>query len=288
MTLHDPRLTPARDDLAAAHLAGTVAAPRYVAGTPARVVEGLAPLRRAPRPDAGLDTEALHGERLTVYDEDDEGWAWVQLERDGYVGYLPSHAILKGTGPAPTHRVAALRTFVYPAASIKEPPLAWRSLGAEVTVLREVEERGRRFGITERGGALVTTHLEPVGSVAADWVGVAERFVGTPYLWGGKSSLGIDCSGLAQTALAAAGIRVPRDSDQQEAAAGAEVGLDPAGWRRGDLLFWPGHVAILAGPGTLLHANAHHMAVVAEPLGPALDRIAATGTPLRTVRRPVP
>lgn len=285
MTIHDPRLTPARADLAAQSLEGVVAAPRYAAGTPARVIEGLAPLRREPRPDAGLDTEALHGERLKVYDEDQEGWAWVQLARDGYVGYLPSHAILKGAAPAPTHRVSALRTFVFPGPSIKEPPLLWLSLGAEVAIRREVEVRGRIFGLTETGGAIVMQHLAPVGTVETDPVAVAERFLGTPYLWGGKSSLGIDCSGLVQTALAACGITAPRDSDMQEAALGTAIGLDPAAWRRGDLLFWPGHVALVRDGETMLHANAHTMSTAIEGLAAGLARIEAAGTPLRTVKR---
>lgn len=285
MTLHDSRLTPARGDLAAAHLEGTVRADRYVAGTSARVIEGVAPVRRLPRPDGPLDTEALYGETLTVYDEDDEGWAWVQLARDGYVGYMPSHAILKGPAPAPTHRVAVLRSFIFPGPDIKAPPLAWVSLGTEVTIVREVEERGRRFGVTDQGGAIVATHLAPVDSVEADPVAVAERFLHTPYLWGGKSSLGIDCSGLVQVSLRAAGILAPRDSDQQEREVGTQLGLDPAGWRRGDLLFWAGHVAFVRDAETMLHANGFHMMTSIEGLEAGLARIAATGTLLRTVKR---
>lgn len=281
----DPRIHPFRPDLAARRLEGRVEAARFVEGAPARVIEGVAPVRRQPRPDAALDTEALFGEAVTVYDEDAEGWAWVQLARDGYVGFMPSHALLKGEAPAPTHRVAALRSFVFPGPSIKEPPLAWVSLGSEVRVLREIEERGRVFAVLDNGGTIVARHLAPVGTVEPDFVAVAERFLGAPYLWGGKSSLGLDCSGLVQTALRAAGIEAPRDSDMQEASLGASAGLDPAGWRRGDLLFWPGHVAIVRDGETMLHANAFAMANAIEDLASGLARIAASGTPLRSVKR---
>lgn len=281
----DPRLTPARRDLAARWLDGVVPAERYTDGRPGRVIDGVAPLRRAPRPDAGLDTEALMGERLTVFEHDDEGWAWVQLERDGYVGYMPSHAILDGAAPAATHRVAALRSFVYPVASIKEPPVGWVSFGSPVTVLREVEANGRRFAVTDAGGAIVAQHLAAIDTVESDPVAVAERFLGTPYLWGGRSSLGIDCSGLVQTALTACGIACPRDADQQERSLGEAVALDRHAWRRGDLLFWPGHVALVRDGASFLHANAHAMAVSIEGIEDGLARIAASGTPLRAVRR---
>jgi cell wall-associated NlpC family hydrolase len=284
----DPRLTPARPDLAARHLEGRVTAERFVDGEPARVIDGLAPLRRGPRADAALDTEALLGERLTVYDEDDEGWAWVQLARDGYVGWIPAHAYLKGEGAPPTHKVAALRTFLYPGPSIKLPPTGWASLGARVTVVRETEANGRRFAVTAEGGAIVANHLVPVERMESDPVAVAERFLGTPYLWGGRSSLGLDCSGLVQTALEACGVPVPRDADLQEATVGEPVDLDPRAWRRGDLLFWPGHVALVRDAATFLHANAFMMAVGIETIDEGLARIEGSGTPLRAVRRVAP
>ncbi|WP_333825384.1 NlpC/P60 family protein [Pinisolibacter sp.] len=281
----DPRLTPARPDLAARALEGRVTADRFVDGEVARVIDGVAPLRRGPRADAALDTEALAGERLTVYDEDDEGWAWVQLARDGYVGYLPVHAYLKGEGAGPTHKVAALRTFLYPGPSIKLPPLDWVSLGTRVAVVRETDANGRRFAVTADGRAIVANHLVPVDTLETDPVAVAERFLGTPYLWGGRSSLGLDCSGLAQTAYEACGVLLPRDADMQEMAAGEAVDLDPRAWKRGDLMFWPGHVALVRDATTFLHANAFMMAVGIEGIAEGLARIEASGTPLRSVKR---
>lgn len=280
----DPRLTAARSDLADVALKGRVEAERWVTPTPARVIDAVAPLRRGPRADAGLDTEALFGETVRVLDEDEEGWSWVQLERDDYVGFMPAHAILKGEVPSATHRVATLATFVYPQLSIKEPPLARLSFLSSVRVFGTREANGRRFAVTAEG-AIVADHLEPIDARAADPVAVAERFLGIPYLWGGRSSLGIDCSGLVQTALSACGLAAPRDTDLQEKTLGTSISLDPAQWRRGDLLFWPGHVGMVRDAGTFIHATGHTMTVAIEGLADGLARIEAGGSPLRMVKR---
>jgi cell wall-associated NlpC family hydrolase len=280
----DPRLTPARSDLAAKQLEGTVPAARYVEGCVLEVVAPAAPLRREPRPDAALDTEALKGERVTIYDANEDGWSWGQLAADGYVGWLPS-AALAPPGPAPTHKVAALRTLVFPGPSIKLPPLEALPLGAKVAVARVAE----RMAITPSGAYLPAAHLAPIDSHESDFVAVAERFVGVPYLWGGKTALGLDCSGLVQVALTACGMACPRDSDMQEAALGERVaaGGDFSDWRCGDLVFWKGHVGIVRDRTSLLHANGFHMAVAIEPLAEALARISATGSEVTSVRRKI-
>jgi cell wall-associated NlpC family hydrolase len=285
MTTHDRRLTPARADLASSALEGIVEAQRYVVGEPGRIIEAVAPVRVAPRPDAALDTEALYGEALTIYDQDDEGWAWVQLARDGYVGYVPANAILKAEPLAPTHRVAALRTFIFPGATIKEPPVTWASFGSELRIGREIEAGGRVYGVLETGGTVVMRHVAPIDTREADVIALAERFLGTPYLWGGRSSLGIDCSGLVQTVYRAIGVAALRDSDMQAEGLGEAVSLDPAAWRRGDVLCWPGHVALVRDATTIIHANAYHMAVAIEETAGALARISASGAQLRAVKR---
>ncbi|GJD52559.1 hypothetical protein OPKNFCMD_5325 [Methylobacterium crusticola] len=267
----DPRLIPARPDLADERLRGLVAADRYVAGRPRRVAAPVAPLHRAPDPAAPLDTQALRGEAVTVYEERD-GWAYAQLAADSYVGYLPA-AALGAPGPEPTHRVAALRTFVYPAPDLKRPALAHLSFGALVTV----EAQAGPYARLADGGFVWSGHLAPQTTRVPDYAATAERFLGTPYLWGGRSSLGLDCSGLVQAALAAAGIAAPRDSDQQERALGTAVALAPdlAGLRRGDLVFWRGHTGLMLDETRLIHANGHHMAVAIEPLADAAARIRA-------------
>lgn len=275
-TTLDRRLTPARPDLAARHLEGRVEARAFVDRVAMRVSAPSAPLRREPRPDAPLDTEALCGEAVDVY-ERFEGWAWVQLRSDGYVGYVPDDA-LRDDALAPTHRVSALRTFVYPGPSMKLPPLAALSLGAGLAVSGE---SGDFVTLSEFGryatGYVFAAHVAALSTPAPDFVGVAEHFLNVPYLWGGKTSLGLDCSGLTQLALAAAGIASPRDSDMLEKEIGQPVSFDDSlsGLQRGDLVFWKGHVGILTDPETLLHATAYSMTVMSEPLRAARDRIQA-------------
>jgi cell wall-associated NlpC family hydrolase len=269
----DPRLTPARPDLAAAHLQGEIEAACYVAGRPMHVRVGVADLRREPSSSAPIDTQALYGEEVTLYD-DHEGWAWVQLATDGYVGYLPRNALSEGAAKA-THRICVNRSFVYPTADIKAPVLAALPLSAGV----KVEDEEGAFARLAEGGFVFAPHLRPLGEKVKDFVTVAEGFLGSPYLWGGKSSLGIDCSGLVQIALAEAGIATPRDTDLQEGALGTElpIGEKLEDLRRGDLVFWKSHVGILRDVHTLLHANAHHMLVASESLAEVRDRIRQKG-----------
>jgi cell wall-associated NlpC family hydrolase len=278
---HDFRVTPARSDLAAAHLRGLIEAPRYVEGRQARVIAASAPLRRSPDADAPLETEALYGESVTVYDED-RGWAWAQLDRDQYVGYLPLASL--GAPAEPTHRVCAVRTHAYPGPNIKLPPLFGLSLGARLKVVRETGD----FAVTEDGLHIWARCLADTGSCEPDFVAIAQRFLQTPYLWGGRTSEGIDCSGLVQTALTAAGIFAPRDSDMMEAGLGAPIAIDDPGrsLKRGDLVFWKGHVGVMRDADLMLHANGWHMKVVSEPLAEAQKRIAdAGGGAITSVRR---
>jgi cell wall-associated NlpC family hydrolase len=210
-----------------------------------------------------------------------EGWAWGQLAADGYVGWLSANALAPAGAP-PTHKVIALRTFAFPGPSIKLPPLEALPLGARLAIAR-VEER---LAVTRSGAYVPVPHLAPLDFGEPDFVAVAERFLGVPYLWGGKTALGLDCSGLVQVALTAAGRICPRDSDMQEAALGAPVPHPGEGvLRRCDLIFWKGHVAIVRDRATLIHANAFHMAVAIEPLAEAVARIRDAGSEITSVRR---
>ena len=276
----DPRRHAFRADLAAEALRGSVDAKRYATGEPRQVSSPSLPLRREPRFDAMLETEALMGETVTLYDER-EGWAWVQLGRDGYVGYMPSEGLTARLS-TPTHRVAALRTYVYSEPDGKSPPRYLLSLNALVTA----EKKQGKFLALEGGGFVFAGHVARVGETEPDFVAVAARFLGTPYLWGGRTSVGLDCSGLVQLAVEAAGHAAPRDADMQADELGALLDLHKGDkLRRGDLVFWEGHVGIMLSGKDFLHANAFHMTVEAEPFAEAKRRIKAAGFEVMCVRR---
>lgn len=263
----DPRNTPARADLAAAHLEGQIDAPRYVTGQHRMVATSSAPMTSQADPEAGLSSQLLRGEVFTVYDiDDDTGLAWGQAKRDGYVGWIPNFML--EPVEAATHHVTALMTHCYPEPNLKTRPFDMLPMLSAVTV---VDHDGKWLELST-GGWVPGRHLSE-DLPGGDWVAIAERFIGVPYLWGGKTASGIDCSGLMQVALHAAGLDCPRDSDMQ-----AALGADVTGPRqRGDLVFWKGHVGVLVDADTLLHANAFAMATVLEPFELACDRIAAQG-----------
>lgn len=277
MVALDPRIHPFRPEIAASHLKGQVEAKRFVDGTRYQVIEPAAALRRMPSNEARLDTEALFGEIVAVYDIE-EDWAWGQLEADGYVGWLSANA-LAAPGAAPTHKVRVPRTLCFPAPDVKRPPLAALPMGAKLAIVHQDE----RFAITAAGWHVPEVHLAPIKARVGDLVAVAETFLGVPYLWGGKTSLGLDCSGLVQVALQGAGIACPRDSDMQELALGKPIALTEM--RRGDLIFWKGHVAIAHDAENIIHANAHHMMVAIEEAEGAIARIKAAGSEVTSIKR---
>lgn len=279
----DKRLHAFREDLADARLKGEVDASRFVEGRPARIVAPTAPIRRRPAPDAPLETEALCGEPVLVFEATEEGWAWAQLQDDGYVGWLPTDA-LGGSGAEPTHRVVAPRTLVFAGPDIKLPPLAALPMGSRVVVRGEAADHNARYALLEPAGAIVSQHLAGIEAVAEDYVAVAERFLGVPYLWGGKTMLGIDCSGLVQLACRMTGIPAPRDTDMQERELGERLaGIEAL--ERGDLVFWKGHVGMMLDGSRLLHANAHHMMTAIEPLAETVGRLEKKGVAITSVRR---
>jgi len=272
----DQRLTPARIDLAAAHLKGSVDSEQFVDATPMQVNAAIIPLRPAPANTAGVDTVLLHGERFDAYDVAD-GWVWGQAVRDGYVGYVPQAALSTDLFEA-THTVAVPTAHLYPQPDIKTEPVAalWmNSLIAPKAITDEFADVGGLF--------LPAQHLVPIKDVASSWVAVAEMFLHAPYVWGGKTAAGIDCSGLIQVALARAGISAPRDSDMLR-----DIGEEasPDDLQRGDMLFWKGHVGVMATAKTFLHATAFSMQVMREPVTTTRKRIETElGLPLLTVRR---
>ena len=259
---------------------------RFSAGTPRRVRIGCASLKAAPDDGAEQASQLLFGETFTVYDEA-AGWAWGQNASDGYVGYLRASA-LTADNHAPSHRVVALRSFLYPGPTLKRPPLDVLSLTSLVTVAGEAENG---YLPLATGGWVFARHLAPLGRAEPDYVATALRLLETPYLWGGRSSLGIDCSALVQIALAAAGVAAPRDSDMQRGEVGVSLGPVPAdgagvAFQRGDMVFFPGHVGIMLDGERLVHATAFAMAVTIEPLAAVISRTDPTrGGGLLAVRR---
>ncbi len=278
----DSRLHPVRPDIAARGYEERYLAGAYVDGREMRIIGDLAAIRREPRADRSIDTEGLYGETFTVYEETPEGWAWGQLKTDGYVGYLPTATLAAPASDGGTvggvSRVAAIRSFRYPGPELKSPPLGLLSMGARVQVVETVTVRGLEYACLADGAAMVAKHLVDDDHRVEDWVSVAESLVGTPYLWGGRSSLGLDCSALIQLAAQAGGISLPRDSDMQEKM-GVALDVEQAlatefsQLRRGDLIFWRGHVGVLSDEKTLLHANGYTMDVSFEPLAEAVERI---------------
>ena len=279
----DHRLTPARADIAADFLEADIEAPKYVAGEACRVLSGSLSVRETPDAAARQSTELLFNERFIVYERKD-GWVWGQNQSDGYVGYSREDGFGPDTEAPCSHEIKVLRSYVFPKPDLKTIPLAMLHLCTRVRV-SDQDGLYSRIDFGEAGGWIYTPHLCPVEEVEPDYLSTAELFMGAPYGWGGRSSLGLDCSALVQLALARAGITAPRDSDMQEAAVGKKVegGLDAA--QPGDLLFTAGHVMFLAEPGMLLHANGHHMAVAYEGLADFMHRTRDMDIPIRTVWR---
>ncbi|MEC7511784.1 MAG: NlpC/P60 family protein [Pseudomonadota bacterium] len=271
----DPRVNPWRDDLAAEHLRGEIDSPVYARGHDRAVIAPVTALRRAPAHGAMMDTQLLLGEKFRVYEERGP-WVWGQAQSDDYVGYVLAEDL--GVDIATTHRVTALRSFIYTDPDIKSRPLMAVSMGAHV----RITGFEGAFGVLADGSYIFAGHIDVETAHAHDFVQVAERFIGVPYLWGGRESLGLDCSALVQISLSMCRHACPRDSDMQEAVLGAPVSGDLA---RGDLVFWKGHVGILQNADTLLHANATHMCVVSEPFVPATKRIGETAGDIRQIRR---
>jgi hypothetical protein len=271
----DKRVTPARPDLAAEHLKGKVHAERYVEGRTWDICVGRASLRAEPSDRAAQDSELLYGERVEVYDMNDDGWAWVQAHNDRYVGYVRNETL--GEVDVATLRVSALMAPVFSAANLKSAVTDFLPMNARVMV----RSRQGDYVEFEYNQFVHQRHLSI--EFEKDFVAIAERFLGVPYVWGGKTAAGLDCSGLIQTALQATGKAAPRDTDMMEKALGEGVAVSDV--RRGDLIFWKGHMGVMLDESRLLHANAFHMAVAIEPLSEAIARIEKIAGPVTSVKR---
>ena len=276
----DKRLHAFRVDIADSRLKGSVEAARFIEGVPMLVMAPVVSVHREPSISAMQTTQALFGEKILAF-EDKEEWVWCQLERDGYVGYISKAGVSKDV-TNPTHRVAVPSTYMYLQPDIKSQPAAILPMNAKF----EIAGSDKKFSKLSNGKYVFTGHIKPLGEIETDFVSVAELFCDVPYYWGGKTAQGMDCSGLVQTSLEACGIFSLRDTDMQETQLGQNLLInDLDGLRRGDLVFWKGHVGIMTDQKTLLHANGYHMMTVKEPLNEAIARIARTDGQVTCIKR---
>ncbi|MFK7901215.1 MAG: NlpC/P60 family protein [Nitratireductor sp.] len=287
----DKRLNLYSNELADKRLEGQVEAEKFIIGASGRIVSFFADIMSEPDEKAGLQTQILFGENVNIF-ESTNGWSWIQCVRDGFVGWTKSANVSVGFKGA-SHWVKVPRTFLYSQPDMKKPRIGYRSLASRLTVVGEEEVRGTKYNILEGGEAVIADHLWPVTQFAKDYVSIAETLIHTPYLWGGASAFGIDCSGLVQIALRMSGVDVLRDSDMQAATIGEPIDAtkDWSNMLRGDLIFWKGHVGICQGKNKegrqfLLHANGYSMSVISEPLDQAITRIASLYAQPIGVRRP--
>ena len=276
----DKRLHAFRVDLADSRLKGSVEAARFIEGIPMQVVAPVVSVHREPSISAMQATQALFGEKIMAF-EDKKEWVWCQLARDGYVGYISKAGVSKDV-TNPTHRVSVPSTFMYLQPDMKSQPAVALPMNARL----EIVEADEKFSKLSNGNCVFTRHIKSVREVETDFVSVAEMFCDAPYYWGGKTAQGLDCSGLVQTALEACGMPSPRDTDMQETQLGQNLLInDLDGLRRGDLVFWKGHVGIMTDQKTLLHANGYHMITVKESLAGAVSRIAGIDGQVTSIKR---
>lgn len=285
----DRRIHAFRDDLACESLKGKITAGKFVRGERRRVMVSVADMRPEPIQDTGIDTQLIYGDMVRVFDVKD-GWAWCQSLRDNYVGYIRDEQLAKRdiTAPPSTHLVSVQRTISYFEADMKTPRSEILSLGSSLSIVGEAENRGTRYLKSADEKFYIERHLTPIDEPVADYVAVAEMLIHTPYLWGGSSAFGIDCSGLVQLSLLMTGKKVQRDSDMQAASIGTELGFSTmnGGLQRGDLVFWKGHVGIMRDGEELIHANGNTMDVALESLEDAIERIGYLYGFPTTLRRP--
>ncbi|CAN5249998.1 C40 family peptidase [soil metagenome] len=259
----DKRVHAARGDLADVSLAGVLFSAHYARAIEMSCVVAGAMVHEAGAAASVCVTQLLRGESFHVLDVTAE-WAWGFCGHDGYVGYVRREALDKRE--ILDHRVTALSAPVFAAPDIKSHILDFWPAGARFAGLREDDF------LTCAEGYVHHRHASPLDRLQSDWVAIAEEYLGQPYVWGGRGYGGLDCSGLVQVALGRCGMPIPRDTDLQREGIGNPIAEGDM-LRRGDLVFFPGHVGIMADGERLLHANAFWMATVIEPMADVVARL---------------
>ena len=276
----DNRLNAYRDDLADIALEGKVKASAFVTPEKYQVAVGVVAIYGAPDATTPMTTQLLYGEYFNVFEFNNE-WVWGQSLKDGYVGYCSISGLTPDLHDC-THHVSALSTHIYPEPNLKVPPVDLIHMMSDVSVIDESQENG--FVPLADGNWIYGTHISK--DFGTEPVSEALKFLYTPYLWGGRSNAGIDCSALVQIAYASVGIEIPRDADLQENNFGITLDEDQVP-RHGDIAFFPGHVGIMLDDMHLLHANAHHMRVSIDPLREVIDIVSfqTDKPPLTAIKR---
>ena len=279
-SVFDPREYAYKAGLAADYMRGLIRSPKFLVGEVFQVKINVTSLKKSAGQSSEQVSELLFGEEIIIY-EILNGWAWGQSQTDGYVGYVSMDHISCELQEN-THEVTALRAFVYKQPDIKAPTITCLSTASQLSI---THSKGL-FAYIENLGWIFEKSIRTLGGVESDFVSVAQKFTGTPYLWGGRSSFGIDCSGLVQLSLRRVGVLCPRDTDQQVSSVGSPINDEITKLLRGDLIYVNGHVAIMVDPHTILHANAFHMSVELESLEVFLSRLKQDNIHIAQMRRP--
>ena len=274
--IFDTRITPIRRDLASTAYKAIVKRKKYVTAKLATVKSAFTPLYS--NKGSKLSTQLLYGEECDVF-ETKNGWSWIQSRRDNYVGYTPTINLTRKIYK-PNSKVISLRTVIYTKPDIKSVTKGYLSFNSLVEVIKI---KGK-YSLIKNLGWCPSLDLVKIKSSKFNHIDLSKQYLDTPYLWGGRDSMGIDCSGLVQNLHQINNRPFPRDTDMQEMFVTNEVKYEKD-LKAGDLVFWKGHVAMMIDNSNIIHANAFHMKTAIEPLSTAKKRILKSNGKIKKLGR---